>query len=111
MLNKINKIYSFLFLVLITIGVTASLAFKPTADINMRTKVSLFAEDNTKREIEFSSDCKDCGPIFIYIEGKYAGQINDKFRDRAILVKNPGSYNWKAKTDSGLTAEGTVDCP
>jgi len=109
MKKSFKKTYIFSLLALSTIIVLA--AFKPVADINLKTKVSIFAEDNSKREIEFSSDCKDCGPIFIYMDGKYAGQIDTKFRDRTILVKNPGSYTWKAKTDGGLTAEGTVDCP
>lgn len=105
----IKKVYISLLSLLF---VSANLSFKtPPTSLNLKTKVSIFAEEPSKREIEFSSDCKDCGPIFIYIEGKYAGQIDPKFRDRTILVKIPGSYNWKAKTDGGLTAEGTVDCP
>ncbi|MBI3234121.1 MAG: hypothetical protein HYZ42_08775, partial [Bacteroidetes bacterium] len=93
MKKSLKKNYIFSLLALSTVIVFT--AFKPTADINLKTKVSIYAEDNSKREIEFSSDCKDCGPIFIYMEGKYAGQIDTKFRDRTILVKNPGSYSWK----------------
>jgi hypothetical protein len=107
---KKNLVYIYcIFLCLIAF---VSISFTtPPANLNIKTKVSIFAEDPSKREIEFSTDCKDCGPVFIYVEGKYAGQIDTKFRDRTILVKIPGSYNWKAKTDAGLTSEGTVDCP
>ncbi len=106
-----KKIYTFLTTILVGVGIVFSLSFKPAADFNIKTKVSIYGEDPTKREIEFSSDCKECGAIFIYLDGKYAGQIDTKFRDRTILVKTPGSYTWKAKNDAGLNAEGTVDCP
>lgn len=102
------KIYKFL---LISLMAAISVSFTPPAQLNIQVKFSIFSEDPTRREIEFSTACKDCGKVFIYIDGKYAGQIDVKFRDRTILVKPPGSYQWVAKNDAGLIEEGTVDCP
>lgn len=70
---------------------------------------TLSIEANTF-QISFTSECADCGKIFITIDGKYAGAIDVKFRNTSILVKKPGTYKWKAKSANGKTAEGVIDC-
>jgi hypothetical protein len=115
-----KNILALFVLIMLLSSVDAAFAWakKPHGDINLRTKAVRMRDDtNTPLDeskfcqLEFSSDCADCGKIFIRIDGKYAGQIDVKYRNTTILVKQPGIYKYTATSSSGQMVEGEIVAP
>ncbi len=89
-----------------------TLDLKVTAKVQDDDKSTTMVDESQYDMVEFTCDCTDCGKIYIFIEGKYAGAIDVVFRNKTSLMKKPGKYKYTAKSEKGeKTAEGEIVCP
>ncbi|MDZ4758744.1 MAG: hypothetical protein SGJ10_11500 [Bacteroidota bacterium] len=112
-----KKLVYIVLIAAITLSVSS---FKPNEDLDLKVtaikqkddKSTTMVDESLVDMIEFSCDCTDCGKIYIFLEGKYAGAIDVVFRNKTSLMKKPGKYKYTAKSEKGeKTAEGEIVCP